>query len=268
MDLCRPFTEACLPLELRVIPFSFEHRMDAENVVQMDIGERTSHKPERFRIYPGSVDNRIEVASFDRTLRQLVLHVEEAERTFYTRVHKSRVEPGARIVDRVGDHFRVENKTSGADRTFLMGMDESHLFIALLPEHARTVLEAHRALEPELVTQARSHGAHVVRQGEWFFIALDPVEAAEASLFAKKTFRVQHRVGIAQALNVARIGRQHVASEVVVVRGVVGDLAERAYVRGAVTHPDHRTIVLDGWHRVVPNREELAAPVPGVDWLD
>jgi len=31
-----------------------------------------------------------------------------------------------------------------------------------------------------------------------------------------------------------------------------------AHVRGRVWHPDHKTIVLDGWHRVLMNTENLA----------
>jgi hypothetical protein len=27
------------------------------------------------------------------------------------------------------------------------------------------------------------------------------------------------------------------------------------YVKGRITHADHKTVLLDGWHRVVPNTE-------------
>jgi len=39
-------------------------------------------------------------------------------------------------------------------------------------------------------------------------------------------------------------------------------------VRGRVRHPDHRTIELRTWHRTIPNRESIAAPIEGVDWID
>jgi hypothetical protein len=41
-----------------------------------------------------------------------------------------------------------------------------------------------------------------------------------------------------------------------------------AYVPGAVVHPDHRTIVLRAWLRVVPNTEHVEAPLPGIDCYD
>lgn len=44
--------------------------------------------------------------------------------------------------------------------------------------------------------------------------------------------------------------------------------APRAYVRGRVWHMDHKTVVLDGWHRVVMNTEREASFAPRVAFLD
>ena len=41
-----------------------------------------------------------------------------------------------------------------------------------------------------------------------------------------------------------------------------------AYVRGRVWHPDHKTVVLDGWHRVLMNTENLAPGARAVVFLD
>jgi hypothetical protein len=40
------------------------------------------------------------------------------------------------------------------------------------------------------------------------------------------------------------------------------------YVRGRVWHPDHKTIVLDGWHRVFMNTEREAPGALSVVFLD
>jgi hypothetical protein len=40
------------------------------------------------------------------------------------------------------------------------------------------------------------------------------------------------------------------------------------YVRGAVRHPDHKTVELDGWHRVYMNRERFARNALQVAFLD
>ena len=41
-----------------------------------------------------------------------------------------------------------------------------------------------------------------------------------------------------------------------------------AYVRGRVWHPDHKTVVLDGWHRVLMNTENQAPGARAVVFLD
>jgi hypothetical protein len=40
------------------------------------------------------------------------------------------------------------------------------------------------------------------------------------------------------------------------------------YATGAVRHPDHATIRLDGWHRVVMNTEQRARAMRNVVFLD
>src|SRR4030095_10488607 len=41
-----------------------------------------------------------------------------------------------------------------------------------------------------------------------------------------------------------------------------------AYVCGRIWHPDHKTIVLDGWHRVLMNTENQAPGARNVVFLD
>jgi hypothetical protein len=40
------------------------------------------------------------------------------------------------------------------------------------------------------------------------------------------------------------------------------------HVRGRVWHPDHKTVVLNGWHRVLMNTENLAPGARNVVFLD
>ena len=39
----------------------------------------------------------------------------------------------------------------------------------------------------------------------------------------------------------------------------------QVYARGAVRHPDHKTVVLKGWHRVLTNKEETLEVVAFLD---
>jgi len=62
-----------------------------------------------------------------------------------------------------------------------------------------------------------------------------------------------------------------VADEVFVAPGLrerPGPALPRAYVRGAVRHPDHRTVFFHSWRLVVPNLEALEQPVEGIAWVD
>ncbi len=40
------------------------------------------------------------------------------------------------------------------------------------------------------------------------------------------------------------------------------------YVRGKITHADHATLVLDGWHKVLMNLESRAKAMQSVRFLD
>lgn len=40
------------------------------------------------------------------------------------------------------------------------------------------------------------------------------------------------------------------------------------FARGDVRHRDHKTVTLDGWHRVYMNRERLARHAPQIAFLD
>ena len=269
------FQSARLPLELRTVPLFFDRGERTEEIVQIDITrEGKARRPvERFRIYPGHDANRLEVVGLDAALRQLVLFVDEPVRGFEVRLPRTADVPdGAVVVREKGGWQWVEQRTTGRARHFLCGMDEAHLFIALLPEPAKTVREAHEALCDARVGELEEEApAPTVRQGEWFFVALPEAKAREVAYLARKVFRVFRRVGIAEAARIRRVGRAHVADEVLVVPGVPsprGAGEDRIYARGAVRHPDHATVVFDAWRRVIPNREAIEAPPVGVDWID
>src|SRR5262245_24576442 len=148
ITLSTRFAEAGLPLELRTVPLSGAGAQGAEAIVQMDIA-REAHKRlafERFRIYPGHEQNRLEVIAADRGLCQLVLFVDEPSRTYEVQIPRRQVPYGAVIVRKDRHHVWIEERTSGRARHFLCGMDEHHLFIAMLPEAVSSVRGAHDAL--------------------------------------------------------------------------------------------------------------------------
>jgi hypothetical protein len=277
-SLALRFRQAGLPLELRDVPFTLDAGAREHDIVQIDIAQgpprnralRSSSVTnlQRFRVFPGHPGNVVEVLDLSASLHQLVLRVDEPSRAFEVRVRREEAPADAEVVREERGSVVLGQHTLGTVRHFLCGMDESHLFIAQLPQLARSVPAAHRALRPdELDRLERTAPAPALRQGEWFFVPLSDGEHARIDGLAKRTYRVQHRKGIAEAAGIRRLGRQHVAEDVVLVRDV-RSAEDQVFARGAVTHPDHKTVVLRRWHRTIPNTERLEIPVPGVNWYD
>ena len=179
----------------------------------------------------------------------------------------------------------------------LCGHDERHWFVAGVPQRASTVVTAKEALKPEavLVRERGKKGKRqkrlrrktdvFIRQGEWFFIPAPDVQVNEKLILSHEpisrgggkphmceqlyrdggtTVYVcgQHPNGLTtdayrkllkQNPDAARWGWRTMTRNPVVV------------VRGRITHPDHATIRLDGWHRVVMNTESGSSSVAFLD---
>jgi hypothetical protein len=264
-DLPRKFSKARLDLELLREPLAQGRLSGTSDIVQIDIATR--HKTaQRFRMFPGSEQNRIEVLGSEPARQQLVLFIDEPRRRFEVALDKRRnPRPAARIVRETATTFITEQLTAGRKRHFLCGMDEQHLFIAELPRGASSTHEARESLRnPSVPSSLKLRGEKIVRQGEWFFVPLQAAEQAVVAAIAA-TRGALRNIGIAQAAMIPRAGRPHVADEVVVDRSGRGD--PRVFVRGGVRHPDHQTVTFREFRRAYPNRERFDRP-EGVYWVD
>jgi hypothetical protein len=202
-------------------------------------------------------------------------------------------------VDRPGRHLLLLAREGGEKSKFLCGHDERHWFVAAVPEDARGVTgvrAAKAALQPELVRTAverarpkdrfSRRNAAYVRQGEWFFVPVARLEPPRG--LVRRREPLTRGRGTPHVLELAyRRG-----GEVVWVNErhprVVSDAHYRAltererrrgnwrqlvrdpelFAKGAVRHPDHATIVLPDWHRVVMNTEQGARAMRHVAFLD
>lgn len=169
----------------------------------------------------------------------------------------------------------------------LCGHDECQLFVATVPPNAVTVRNAMQALKPpeivaaEQATRVRGKQLHRrrnrarLRQGDFFFLPSPELKVQE-KLVRKN-----------EPINRGR-GRSHIVEYAYTVGGEavwvcrqypngvtpreyarILDTVNGAdrwgwqprtrdatvYARGRVSHPEHRTIVLREWHRVLPNTE-------------
>jgi hypothetical protein len=127
---------------------------------------------------------------------------------------------------------------------FLVELDVTTNFQDNLVEPS--VENAYHSLKPKQVIIAESLGREVVRQGEWFFVAVDD----EASMgFLKqmektKSELVQKNVMIPNREE-DRVAR-HKAT-----RFLKTD--EYMFAKGTIRHPEHKMVKLDTWHRVYEN---------------
>lgn len=202
----------------------------------------------------------------------------------------------------------VEGRTDPARSKFLCGHDERDWFIARVPndQPVSTVLEAKESLKPQLVRDAqqlvclanksknRRHNKVFVRQGEWFFIPAPQVNPPAWWVLHDESL-IRGRGKPHRAEHLVRIGGDTVYScweyrgernvnftqseykklyatiprdEFNALRFTARVRDPEVYVKGRITHRDHKTVHLDGWHRVLPNTESAIDSRGNVITLD
>lgn len=150
------------------------------------------------------------------------------------------------VLDVYGDWL----PTSGR---FLCGHDEQHWFVAPVPfgRQTQSVRGAMEALKPDIVRREqkrkgvnqrrrnRRRTEAYVRQGEWFFLPRPRMHVAPD--------QVEHNVPLAR-----EGGQPHLVESMHVMDETL------MFARGRISHPDHATLHLDVWHRVVQNNEHVS----------
>ncbi|MCK9458271.1 MAG: hypothetical protein M0R80_01295 [Proteobacteria bacterium] len=183
---------------------------------------------------------------------------------------------------------------------FLCGHDERDWFTAAIPETsgASSVPQAMEALKPAQVLQAQStkkmkardkkrrKTEAYIRQGEWFFMPAKNLKV-DKSLILKNEPLQRGRGKPHMAEELYRIGgttvyvngshpngitaKAYAALPLDQRKGVLWRTMVRdpeVYVRGKIRHSDHKTVLLDGWYRVLPNEETKARAMRHVAFLD
>lgn len=169
---------------------------------------------------------------------------------------------------------------------FLCGHDERHWFVAGVNPSATSVEKAKQSLKPvEVVESQKRRGVRkknrhkrknkgFIRQGEWFFIPEPSLDTQRHIILKKEPLqRGAGKPHIAEELyrrggEAVRVHRRHAPNGITEVEfaRLTKEVQEEpgwrnmvrnpeAFVRGKIRHPDHKTIVLKEWHKVVANRE-------------
>jgi hypothetical protein len=188
------------------------------------------------------------------------------------------VQPSAR-------HLVLMVRDGGLKNKFLLGHDERHWFAAAIPgDSVRDVRTAIASLRPEEI-----EGRSAIRQGEWFFVpepriiekgavihrneplsrgaGSKPHICAEMMRRGRVTVMVcrQYPTGLG-LVEYERLIASNSDATGYAWRRMTRDA--QVYARGEVRHRDHKTIHLDGWHRVYMNRERFARHAQQIAFLD
>lgn len=182
---------------------------------------------------------------------------------------------------------------------FLCGHDERHWFVAAVSESARGVTgvaSAKAALQPEAVRAVierrrpkdpfRRRNAAYIRQGEWFFVPASGIDPPHAFVLRDEPLTrgngTAHRMQFAyrRGGTAVYVNRRHPAgisderyAELTPKERRIGGWTRlvrdpEVFAKGAIRHPDHATIHLAGWHRVLMNTEQRARAMRHVVFID
>ncbi|HEY9281852.1 MAG TPA: hypothetical protein VIP46_00080 [Pyrinomonadaceae bacterium] len=200
-------------------------------------------------------------------------------------------------------HLLLMARRGDYKQKFLCGHDERHWFVCAVPGRSvASVVDAMQALQPAEVRRGaarrirrikdrlRRRNAAFVRQGEWFFVPAPEGSLPESPLILRN-----------EPISRGRGGKPHVCEELFrtggervyvsprrpggITEAQYADLVRRrpsaanwgwnvmtrgaaVYVRGRVSHADHKTVVLRTWHRVLMNTEGQAEGAESVVFLD
>jgi hypothetical protein len=188
-----------------------------------------------------------------------------------------------------------------AKQKFLCGHDERHWFVAAIPENepVSTVADAKIALKPEEIRTReeavgisrkesfRRRNAAFVRQGEWFFIPAAGVDANPLLILRNEPLSRGNGGKPHWAEECYRSGGETVYVSAKYPSGLSAQEYNRlpeqernrsnyramrrdalVHVRGEIRHPDHQTVILNGWHRVLMNTENRSQAMRFLAFLD
>jgi hypothetical protein len=186
-----------------------------------------------------------------------------------------------------------------AKQKFLCGHDERHWFVAAIPENepVSDVATARNALKPAEVRERegakgvsrkasfRRRNPAFIRQGEWFFVPAavkaDPLLVIRNEPLSRGNLSKPH-----WAEECYRSGGDTVYVSGKYPAGLTSDEYKKlpadernpgfkimkrdaaVFVRGRVSHPDHATVTLAGWHQVFMNTENRSSAMRFLAFLD
>ena len=239
----------------------------------------------------GSDSDRIDIRS-DRNGEYFDIRIADVDQVDYEVID---VRPEVR-------HLLLMARREFGKQKFLCGHDERHWFVCAVPgDSVSTVVNAMEALQPRLLKplinrrvkrvkdRLRRRNKAFVRQGEWFFVPVGSLRVESRLILRNEPLSrgPGSKSHMCQYLyrsggEVVWVCRKHpLGVDEFRYRSLLLTVPEAkkwdwrqmrreptVYVRGRVWHPDHKTIVLNEWHRVMMNTEREAPGARNVVFLD
>jgi hypothetical protein len=201
-------------------------------------------------------------------------------------------------------HLLLKASEPRGEHFYLCGHDELHWFVAGIPEQAGRLNNVFAAVEalkpPEVLAAQRRQGvkgkdrqrrknAAYVRQGEWFFLPAPDLHVEKKAILRNEPLSRGNGSKPHWAEYLYRSGGEpvYVCNEYpqgLRLGAYVQLLRDKpraktwnwrrmvrnpeAYVKGQISHPDHKTISLHVWHKVLMNTEGQSQAVRHVVFLD
>jgi len=199
-------------------------------------------------------------------------------------------------------HLLLMARWGAAKEKFLCGHDERHWFVCAVPgasvANVKAALEALQPLEVRLAVsrkvrrvknRLRRHNEAFIRQGEWFFVPAPDLEVNQLLVHKHEPIsrgrggkphmcQYLYRTGGETVMVCRRRPVGVTLSEYRKILDATPDASKwnwhamqrdaSVYARGRVWHNDHQTVVLENWHRVLMNTENLAPGNTHVVFLD
>jgi hypothetical protein len=219
-----------------------------------------------------------------------------------------RVEPSDSVEYQVIDvrsdmkHLLLMARRENGKQKFLCGHDERHWFVCAVPgESVSTVVNAMEALQPvplrnfvkrrvrRAKDRIRRKNKAFVRQGEWFFVPMPAIQFNQTLVLkneplsrgsGSKPHMCQYLIRIGGAIvwvcrkyprGVNELQYRRILLTEIGAKGWDWQqmrLEPTVYVKGRIWHPDHKTVLLNGWHQVLMNTERFAPGAMAVVFLD
>jgi hypothetical protein len=202
-------------------------------------------------------------------------------------------------------HLLLLARRDTGKEKYLCGHDERHWFVCAVPGRSVTnVATAMEALQPSFVRQRIERNVRraktrfdrrneaFVRQGEWFFVPFpeldfktsfvnqihrnEPITRGFGSKphICEQVFRSRGEAVMVCTKYPTGVPRKRYEDILKTNRGAsrwnwrMMQINAAVYARGTVRHPDHKTILLDGWHQIFMNTENEAPGKRNVVFLD